>query len=102
MNQTQQLIDDARAWLADPRNEAHPDRADIENHLHGLEGRPHSKASRADSTEADMALQIIALFNRADPGGQACGSPGLARTTQGTPADTEARVLAAIASSDGK
>lgn len=63
MNQTQHRIDNARSWLADPKNATHPNRADIETDLYRLEGRTHTTASHPVGSDTDMASQIVALYN---------------------------------------
>lgn len=100
MNQTQHLIDNARTWLANPKNAIHPNRADIEASLRRLESREHTTVSShaGVGTDADMASQIVALYayhtaaarNNQAPQGHTGAAP-----------DTEAALAAQILTTAG-
>lgn len=65
MHQTQQhLIDNARAWLANPQNASHPNRAEVERDLCRLEGRTPTATARHANTEAALADGIVALYSQ--------------------------------------
>lgn len=100
MNQTQHLIDNARTWLANPKNATHPNRADIEADLRRLESREHTTASNhaGVGTDADMASQIVSLFAH-----HAGGAPRhqAAQVRTGAAPDTEAALAAQILSTAG-
>ena len=100
MNRTQHLIDNARTWLANPKNANHRNRADIEADLRRLESREHTTASNhaVVGTDADMASQIVSLFAHHTG---AAPSHLAAQVRTGAAPDTEAALAAQILTTAG-
>lgn len=100
MNQTQHLIDNARTWLANPKNATHLNRADIEADLRRLESPARTTASNHTGvgTDADMASQIVSLY--AHHTGVAWNNQAAHGHTGAAP-DTEAALAAQILTTAG-
>lgn len=95
---TQHLIDNARTWLANPKNAAHPNRTDIEADLRHLEGRSQAAAARPPDSDADMASQIVSLYAHHTA---AARSNQAAQGRAGAAPGTEAGLAAQILSTAG-